>query len=130
MEKGYTRMVEPPSHRSHIMRMLAVISGSVIGKTKHYLGMPPRLTGGIDTRQELSPALFLVIEEKPDGIFLYRYGIGGVFAGDTWHKSIDDAKHQVISLGYLSLLDLRSGDGSHNPSFSTTMFGPSFRILF
>ena len=77
------------------MRMLAVISGNVIGKTKHYIGMPPSLTGGTDTRQELSPSLFLVIEEKPDGVFLYRYGIGGVFAGDTWHQSIDDAKHQA-----------------------------------
>lgn len=79
------------------MRILAVISdrGGVVGKTKHYVGFPPDLTQGMDTRRELGPAVFLVIEEKPDGVFLYRYGPEGVFAGDTWHTSVDDAKHQA-----------------------------------
>jgi len=77
------------------MRMIAVLSRNVVGNTRHYMGMPPILTGGIDYRQDLGPARFLVIEEKPDGIFLYRYGSGGEFAGDTWHQSMDDAKHQV-----------------------------------
>ena len=57
--------------------------------------MPPSLTGGIDTRQELSAPIFLVIEQKPDGVFLVRFGVGGVFAGDTWHMTVDDAKQQA-----------------------------------
>jgi len=36
-----------------------------------------------------------VIEENQDGIFLYRYGLGGNFVGDTWHMNVDDAKHQA-----------------------------------
>lgn len=37
----------------------------------------------------------MVIEENPDGVFLYRYGMGGGFVGDTWHMNVDDAKHQA-----------------------------------
>lgn len=63
--------------------------------TRHYLGLPPELTGGIDNREGLPHAVVLTIEETTDGIFLTRFGIDGSFAGDTWHTSIDDAKHQA-----------------------------------
>ncbi|MGA3010880.1 MAG: hypothetical protein ABSD72_11530 [Terracidiphilus sp.] len=43
----------------------------------------------------MGTAHLLVIEECPDGIFLYRYGTHGEFAGDTWHMNVDDAKHQA-----------------------------------
>ncbi len=78
------------------MRLLATISsGGETSKVKHYVGLPPALTGGNDTRGELGGARFLVIEENQDGIFLYRYGLGGNFVGDTWHMNVDDAKHQA-----------------------------------
>lgn len=78
------------------MRLLAFIpSGEEASKVKHFTGLPPALTGGKDTRQELGGAHFLVIEENPDGTFLYRYGIGGKCVGDTWHMNVDDAKHQA-----------------------------------
>jgi len=64
-------------------------------KVKHYVGVPPELTDGVDKRTELGPPLLLVIEEKPDGVFLYRYDARGGCVGDTWHMNIDDAKHQA-----------------------------------
>lgn len=37
----------------------------------------------------------LLLEEKKDGTFLYRYTASGEIAGDTWHASVEDAKHQA-----------------------------------
>ena len=55
----------------------------------------PSLTEGRDERQEMKAAVLLVVEEKPDGIFLYRYAADGSYAGDTWHTDIDEAKQQA-----------------------------------
>ena len=78
------------------MRMLATILGKIDGtKDRSYVGLPPEVTDGKDTRRSPGPARFLVIEESPDGIFLFRYGAGGGFVGDTWHLSVDDAIHQA-----------------------------------
>jgi hypothetical protein len=78
------------------VRLFSILSGRTLSsKIKHYLGLPPKLTDGIDARQEMGPALFLVIDVKPDGVFLYRYGAKGECVGDTWHMNIDDAKHQA-----------------------------------
>jgi hypothetical protein len=75
------------------MRLLSTLSnGDSVPKTKHYLGFPPELTGGVDTRQEMGTALFLVIQEEPDGLFLYRYGAQGTCVGDTWHTNVDEAR--------------------------------------
>ena len=79
------------------MRLLAfILSGEESSKVKHFTGLPPALTRGKDTRQEMGRACFLVIEETPEGVFLYRYGVQGKFAGDTWHLNIDDAKSQAM----------------------------------
>jgi len=43
----------------------------------------------------MGPAALLVIEERPDGVFLFRYAGDGNCAGDTWHLSIEDAKYQA-----------------------------------
>jgi hypothetical protein len=40
-------------------------------------------------------AFFLVIEQKPDGVFLYRFDRAGECVGDTWHTSIAEAKDQA-----------------------------------
>ena len=38
----------------------------------------------------------LVIEQEDEGsVFLYRVTRSGQSGGDTWHQSIDDAKHQA-----------------------------------
>ena len=58
-------------------RLFSLLSGTpAVAKVKHYLGAPPQLTGGKDLRKEMGPPAFLVIEERPDGIFLYRFGYG------------------------------------------------------
>lgn len=64
-------------------------------KVKHYLGMPPELTGGKDLRESLKPADLVVIEEKEDGVFLIRFTADGEDVGDTWHMTVEDAKHQA-----------------------------------
>jgi hypothetical protein len=64
-------------------------------RTKHYHGFPPALTKGIDTRQEMERASFLVIEQKPDGVFLYRFDGDGECVGDTWHTTVVEAKDQA-----------------------------------
>jgi len=70
-------------------------AGGTTPKTEHYRGLPPDLAGGRDARQEMGDALFLTIEQKPDGVFLYRFDTRGECVGDTWHATIADAKHQA-----------------------------------
>jgi hypothetical protein len=36
----------------------------------------------------------LVIEETPDGMYLYQFRRDG-FIGDTWHKTVDEAQAQA-----------------------------------
>jgi hypothetical protein len=77
-------------------RLLSILSASpTTTKVKHYLGLPPELTGGHDTRQEMGSPAYLVIEAESDGIYLYRYDNQGNEVGDTWHRNVDDAKHQA-----------------------------------
>lgn len=77
-------------------RLISLLSrGIEAPKVKHYLGAPPEVAGGRDSRREMPPAAVLVIEERPDGVFLFRYASNGEFAGDTWHGNLADAKHQA-----------------------------------
>ena len=80
------------------VRLWAAISESG-GKLRirQLKGLPPPLTGGQDQRAEMPWPRIVVIEEKPDGIFLYRFAQDGTFAGDTWHQSLEDAKHQALA---------------------------------
>lgn len=64
-------------------------------KVKHYVGLPPELDEGKDSRQELGSPAVLLIEETESGIFLERFGADGSFAGDTWHRSVEEAKEQA-----------------------------------
>ena len=71
-------------------RLFTILSDrSHPSNVKHYFGVPPELTDGKDARKEARPACFLVIEEKPDGVLLYRFGVRGDCVGDTWHMTID-----------------------------------------
>lgn len=65
-------------------------------KVKHHIGLPPEVAGARDTRHELPAARVLLIEEKDDGIFLTRFSIDGIYAGDTWHTTLDEAKGQAV----------------------------------
>jgi hypothetical protein len=78
------------------MRMLSVLPiVASADKTKHHRGLPPELTQANDTRQAMSGARCLVIEENQDGVFLYRFDEEGDCVGDTWHLSVDDAMKQA-----------------------------------
>lgn len=65
--------------------------------TRQFRGLPPELTGGVDYREALPWPRVLVIEKKPDGIFLYRFTEDGACVGDTWHMSLEDAEAQAES---------------------------------
>jgi hypothetical protein len=64
-------------------------------KTNQFLGLPPELTDGKDERQARGFARFLLIEEKPEGFFLYRFDKTGKCVGDTWHVSEEEAQEQA-----------------------------------
>src|ERR1700690_1810577 len=95
VENSHPELTYPKER--HGKRLFAVLGAiGMIPRVKHYSGAPPELTGGEDRRREMGPAQLLVIEEKPDGVFLYRYSAKGKCVGDTWHIDIDDAKYQAI----------------------------------
>jgi len=64
-------------------------------RVKHYLGPPPELSGGHDARVPMASAAYLVIDETGDGVFLHRFSKENVEVGDTWHKTVEDAKEQA-----------------------------------
>ena len=39
----------------------------------------------------------VVLESRPDGIFLDRYDESGDEVGDTWHQSFDEASTQALA---------------------------------
>ena len=41
-----------------------------------------------------APAL-VFIEEKSDGVFLFRFTANGQVVGDTWHMTVEEAKQQA-----------------------------------
>lgn len=63
--------------------------------TVHYSGVPPIDGDGPYYSQKMSPASMLVIEENDSGFFLYRYSSDRKIVGDTWHKTIEEAKEQA-----------------------------------
>lgn len=64
-------------------------------ETRQFRGLPPELTGGIDNREALPWPRILVIETKPDGIFLFRFTEDGKCVGDTWHMNLEEAQSQA-----------------------------------
>jgi hypothetical protein len=59
----------------------------------HFKRMPPE---NVDIRENLPWPKLLLIEPGIDGGFLlYRYADHETCAGDTWHSSVEDAKHQA-----------------------------------
>lgn len=80
------------------MRLFAQIVGNIEPpKTKHYKGLPPKVTEGADSRVSMNAPIVLVIEEREDGVFLYHFDAKADCVGDTWHHDIDEAKEQARS---------------------------------
>lgn len=85
-------------NRSVIMsvRMTAKIIGHLAEpQVKHYHGLPPDLTGGHDLREKMEAPVLVIIEEKSDGVFLFRFTADGQVVGDTWHMTVEEAKQQA-----------------------------------
>jgi hypothetical protein len=76
--------------------MTAKVTGHLAEpKVKHYRGLPPELTGGKDLREQLEAPALVAIEEKPDGVFLFRFTADGQVVGDTWHMTLEEAQQQA-----------------------------------
>ncbi len=82
----------------HAERFVAVVRRPYNGEaSRHYVGLPPMATGEADMRERMAVPRVLVLENRPDGIFLLRHDEAGEEAGDTWHQSVEDAKEQAVA---------------------------------
>lgn len=78
------------------VRMIAKITGRLAEpNVKHYHGLPPELTAGHDLREQMEAPALVLIEEKLDGVFLFRFTADGQVVGDTWHMTVEEAKQQA-----------------------------------
>jgi hypothetical protein len=65
-------------------------------------------------------AALLILDEADGGVYLFRYAADGEFAGDTWHETLEDAKHQAIfEYGEISWRDAPEGP-TEVDDFATT----------
>lgn len=62
-------------------------------KVRHNVGLPREISE--IPQKQFPTASMLLIEENDDGVFLYRLSEAGNILGDTWHLTIEDAKHQA-----------------------------------
>ena len=78
------------------IRLFALVDESEGTPTsRHFKGWPPELTGGADFRERLPIPRAVLIDEDPIGFFLYRFARDGSLVGDTWHKTLEEAKEQA-----------------------------------
>lgn len=62
------------------------------------------MAGGMDEsgrrkRTALPIAHWIVLQEEPEGVYVFRYSDEGDFGGDTWKSSLDFA-HKAVALEY------------------------------
>ena len=71
-------------------RLIALV-GPMVGKQQaiHKIGLPD----GPQTAMPFPEVLFL--EDDATSCMLYRYTADGQFGGDTWHQTLEEAKHQA-----------------------------------
>jgi len=50
---------------------------------------------GLEVKGALPPPDFVEIKADASGFFLLRFNSQGVFSGDTWHQSVEEAKAQA-----------------------------------
>jgi len=72
-----------------------VAGGAGEQKVRFFLGKPPELTGGQDRRQPLPLPEVIILDPRDEGVFLWRFGVGGTYAGDTWHPNVEEAVQQA-----------------------------------
>jgi hypothetical protein len=64
-------------------------------KQRHFRGLPPQLTGGIDKRVPDPPPVLLIMVLSGVSATLYRYSADGHSAGNTFHESRGAAIYQA-----------------------------------
>jgi hypothetical protein len=75
------------------MRQLAWVPGGATPTAIHRIAT--RTDPTENSGERMPVAALLVVDEADDGIYLLRYAANGEFAGDSWHQSIEDARHQA-----------------------------------
>jgi hypothetical protein len=69
--------------------------GEAVPVVRHYRGLPQEFSTFDEPPQLLPRPELLILEETPDGWYLYRYTASGEFSGDTWHSSLEEAREQA-----------------------------------
>jgi len=77
------------------MRTGALVATSTASRRIHHSGFPLELDKAGSPRRTLPAARFLTIELTDEGFFLFRFAEDGASAGDTWHRSVEEAKDQA-----------------------------------
>lgn len=78
--------VQPPEPDSACTVAVGVVSDGE--RTRYYDGLPPELTGGVDLRRELPPAVLVLLAPYGDGRWdVDRYAGDGSHGGSTHHDS-------------------------------------------
>jgi hypothetical protein len=82
---------------SELVRLYAFVKAQALDRrVHHYLGFPAELADGQSDQALLAwPEVLVIDEESPGNVSLYRLTSSGDPAGDTWHKSVEDAFEQV-----------------------------------
>jgi hypothetical protein len=69
---------------AEVTRKVAILPSDATALTKHTMD-----------GKSMPPARHVVIEEHPEGSYIFRYADDWTFSGDTWHQSAEDALSQI-----------------------------------
>jgi hypothetical protein len=73
-----------------MVRECAFVRQATPPRVRHHSGLP----GSPDSQDLPRPSLAL-LEERSDGFFLIRLTFDGIFCGDTWHMTAEEARGQA-----------------------------------
>lgn len=72
-----------------------VVQSGEQGAVRHYWGLPEGLRGDRGSVPMPPATVLAVVREPRAGFVLYRFGVDGSDAGDTWHPTVAEAKGQA-----------------------------------
>lgn len=65
-------------------------------QVRHFVGLPDAIAVDCAPKVPMPMADFLILVTTREGAFIERYTFSGEFAGDTWHRTIDEAHDFAI----------------------------------
>lgn len=78
------------------LRLVALVRPTDLHpESRHVVGLPRELAIDGEGREVMPWPRVLLIEERPDGVFLDRYDEHSRPGGDTWHMNLQDAQDQA-----------------------------------